>query len=150
MAPSKVLLPVALLCLLCVPVTSSSNSSCAADTTSTYNASATYLGCYLDRSVSILSASKLSTIAMTPQFCVDWCGERGYTYGGIEFGTYVASILHVHVARSGLMLVIDNAFVTLSPISARQPRQTIPPAVRNASLSLQVHAVEDMCKTDRQ
>ncbi|KAM3080833.1 hypothetical protein ACMFMF_002748 [Clarireedia jacksonii] len=24
---------------------------------------------------------------MTPQFCVDWCGERGYTYGGIEFGT---------------------------------------------------------------
>jgi beta-D-xylosidase 4 len=84
MAPSQVLLPVALLCLLCAPVASSSNSSCAADTTSIYNASATYLGCYLDRSVSILSAAKLSTIAMTPQFCADWCGERGYPYGGIE------------------------------------------------------------------
>jgi len=53
----------------------------------TYNASFTSLGCYNDSSVSILSASKLSTIAMTPQFCADYCGQKGFGYGGINFGT---------------------------------------------------------------
>jgi len=47
----------------------------------------TYNGCYLDRSVSILSAAKLSTIAMTPQFCATYCGSRGFGWGGINFGT---------------------------------------------------------------
>ena len=54
-----------------------------------YNATSEYLGCYLDPSVSILGAVKLSTIAMTPQFCTNFCGERGYSYAGINFGTYV-------------------------------------------------------------
>jgi len=47
----------------------------------------TSAGCYLDRSVSILSAAKLSTIAMTPQFCATYCGSRGFGWGGINFGT---------------------------------------------------------------
>ncbi|KAJ5820055.1 glycoside hydrolase superfamily [Penicillium riverlandense] len=55
--------------------------------TTAYNASANYLGCYLDPSVSILTAAKLSTISMTPQYCANWCGERGFAYGGVEFGT---------------------------------------------------------------
>jgi beta-D-xylosidase 4 len=59
-----------------------SNSSSAA-----YNATFTSLGCYNDSSVSILEAAKLSTIAMTPSYCASWCGERGYAYGGINFGT---------------------------------------------------------------
>ncbi|KAJ5379806.1 glycoside hydrolase superfamily, partial [Penicillium cataractarum] len=52
-----------------------------------YNASTSYLGCYLDPKVTILTAAKLSTIAMTPQYCANWCGQRGFAYGGIEFGT---------------------------------------------------------------
>ena len=59
-----------------------SNSSSAA-----FEATFTSLGCYNDSSVSILQAAKLSTIAMTPSFCASWCGERGYAYGGINFGT---------------------------------------------------------------
>ena len=59
-----------------------SNSSSAA-----YNATFTSLGCYNDSSVSILEAAKLSTIAMTPSYCASWCGERGYAYSGINFGT---------------------------------------------------------------
>ena len=55
----------------------------------TYNATSNYLGCYNDSSVSILSSAKVSTIAMTPQFCANFCGERGFGYAGIEFGTYV-------------------------------------------------------------
>jgi beta-D-xylosidase 4 len=45
------------------------------------------LGCYNDSSVSILSDAKVSTIAMTPQYCTDFCGARGYQYGGVEFTT---------------------------------------------------------------
>lgn len=52
-----------------------------------YNASSKYLGCYLDRTVSILQAAKLSTIAMTPQFCTNFCGKLGYKYAGVEFTT---------------------------------------------------------------
>ncbi|KAK4926090.1 hypothetical protein LTR49_007005 [Elasticomyces elasticus] len=52
-----------------------------------YNATIDYQGCYLDPSVSILGAVKLSTIAMTPQFCGNFCGARGYSYAGINFGT---------------------------------------------------------------
>jgi len=58
----------------------------------TYNASFTSLGCYNDSTVSILSASKLSTIAMTPQFCANYCGEKGFGYGGINFGTSVTTV----------------------------------------------------------
>lgn len=59
------------------------------NTTSTtgYNATTSYLGCYLDPKVSILTAAKLSTIAMTPEYCATWCGKQGFAYGGIEFGT---------------------------------------------------------------
>jgi beta-D-xylosidase 4 len=52
-----------------------------------YNATKKYLGCYMDSSVSILGEAKLSTIAMTPQYCANWCGGKGYGYGGILFGT---------------------------------------------------------------
>lgn len=52
-----------------------------------YNGTGKYLGCYKDPSVSILSSAKLSSIAMTPSFCATYCGERGFAYGGIEFGT---------------------------------------------------------------
>ncbi|KAJ5999878.1 hypothetical protein N7481_000287 [Penicillium waksmanii] len=52
-----------------------------------YDASKSYVGCYLDPKVSILTAAKLSTIGMTPQYCANWCGQRGFAYGGIEFGT---------------------------------------------------------------
>ncbi|RAQ51277.1 exo-1 [Aspergillus flavus] len=55
--------------------------------TAVYNASKSYVGCYLDPKVTILTAAKLSTIGMTPQYCANWCGQRGFTYGGIEFGT---------------------------------------------------------------
>jgi hypothetical protein len=54
-----------------------------------YNATKKYLGCYMDSSVSILGEAKLSTIAMTPQYCANWCGGKGYGYGGILFGTSV-------------------------------------------------------------
>ena len=54
---------------------------------SVYNGTGKYLGCYNDPSVSILSSAKLSSIAMTPNFCATFCGERGFAYGGIEFGT---------------------------------------------------------------
>jgi beta-D-xylosidase 4 len=64
-------------------VCSTSGSASAA----AYNASANYLGCYMDPSVSILTAAKLSTIIITPQYCATWCGERGFAYGGVEFGT---------------------------------------------------------------
>lgn len=52
-----------------------------------YNASYDYVGCYLDPNVSILTAAKLSTIIMTPEYCTSWCGQKGFAYGGIEFGT---------------------------------------------------------------
>jgi beta-D-xylosidase 4 len=52
-----------------------------------YNATKQYQGCYLDPSVSILGQAKISTIGMTPQFCANFCGQRGYAYGGVEFGT---------------------------------------------------------------
>ncbi|KAJ5449436.1 glycoside hydrolase superfamily [Penicillium daleae] len=55
--------------------------------TTGYNATTSYLGCYLDPKVSILTAAKLSTIAMTPEYCATWCGKQGFAYGGIEFGT---------------------------------------------------------------
>lgn len=57
----------------------------------TQNASFTSLGCYNDSTVSILSASKLSSIAMTPQFCANYCAGKGYAYGGINFGTSVSA-----------------------------------------------------------
>lgn len=56
-------------------------------TTTVYNASTTYLGCYQDPSVSILTQAKLDTIVMTPQYCANWCGQHGFPYAGVEFGT---------------------------------------------------------------
>jgi len=44
---------------------------------------------HTDHISSILSAAKLSTIAMTPAVCGAFCGELGYAYGGINFGTSV-------------------------------------------------------------
>jgi xylan 1,4-beta-xylosidase len=55
---------------------------------SSYVADYTSLGCYNDSSVSILENLKVSTVAMTPQYCANFCGSRGYAYGGIEFTTY--------------------------------------------------------------
>jgi beta-D-xylosidase 4 len=66
---------------------SSSGFVCQTGAGSSYTADISYLGCYNDSSVSILSAAKLPTIAMTPQFCGNYCGEKGFAYGGIEFGT---------------------------------------------------------------
>lgn len=66
------------------------SSVCNADNsapTTAYNASKSYVGCYLDPKVQILTAAKFSTIGMTPQYCANLCGQRGYVYGGIEFGT---------------------------------------------------------------
>jgi xylan 1,4-beta-xylosidase len=59
----------------------------ASGSASLYNATSKYLGCYLDPKVSILGQVKVSTIAMTPQYCANFCGVRGYAYGGVEFGT---------------------------------------------------------------
>ncbi|KAK5109975.1 hypothetical protein LTR62_006342 [Meristemomyces frigidus] len=64
--------------------------TCQSSAGATYNATSTYLGCYTG-GTSILSAAKLSTIAMTPQLCTTWCGERGFAYGGVVFGTFVAT-----------------------------------------------------------
>jgi len=67
---------------------SSNGSACASSGTAPiYQATKKYLGCYLDPRVSILNSAKLSTVAMTPQFCANWCGEQGFKYGGVNFGT---------------------------------------------------------------
>ncbi|KAK3074396.1 hypothetical protein LTR53_003190 [Teratosphaeriaceae sp. CCFEE 6253] len=74
--------------LLATSALAQSNFTCdSSGAVSGYNATSKYLGCYLDRQVSILGAVKLSTIAMTPQLCTNFCGERGYSFGGINFGT---------------------------------------------------------------
>ena len=75
-------------CLSSQSQAKSSNFSCSAnDLASRYNASTDYLGCYLDNNVKILTEAKISTIGMTPQFCGTFCGNKGYGYGVIEFGT---------------------------------------------------------------
>ncbi|KAJ6059373.1 glycoside hydrolase superfamily [Penicillium canescens] len=79
-----------LLSLIAVHTSVQASSICTVNSsapTTAYNASTSYLGCYADPSVTILSAAKLSTIVMTPQYCANWCGQRGFEYGGIEFGT---------------------------------------------------------------
>ncbi|KAJ5610398.1 glycoside hydrolase superfamily [Penicillium lagena] len=84
-AGTKVLLP-----LMAVQTNVQASSTCTMNSsasTTAYSASASYLGCYLDPSVTILTAKKLSTVIMTPQYCANWCGERGFAYGGVEFGT---------------------------------------------------------------
>lgn len=77
--------------VLAILTTVQASSPCNMNSDSTlaaaYNASASYLGCYLDPSVSILTAAKLSTIIMTPEYCTSWCGQKGFGYAGIEFGT---------------------------------------------------------------
>ncbi|KAJ5900747.1 uncharacterized protein N7473_004817 [Penicillium subrubescens] len=79
-----------LLSLMAVQTGVHASSVCNGDnsaSTAAYNASKSYVGCYLDPKVTILTAAKLSTIGMTPQYCANWCGQRGFAYGGIEFGT---------------------------------------------------------------
>ena len=80
----------ALLSLLTVHTYVLAQAMCSVDSSSqetAYNASASYLGCYRDPNVAILTEAKLSTIIMTPQYCVNWCGQQGFPYGGVEFGT---------------------------------------------------------------
>ncbi|KAK8880292.1 glycoside hydrolase [Apiospora arundinis] len=52
-----------------------------------YVATKEYLGCFQDPNVSILREAKISTIAMTPQYCANWCGVRGFAFSGMIFGT---------------------------------------------------------------
>ncbi|KAK7943497.1 glycoside hydrolase family 3 protein [Apiospora aurea] len=52
-----------------------------------YEATKEYLGCFRDPNVSILGEAKISTIAMTPQYCANWCGSRGFGFSGMIFGT---------------------------------------------------------------
>lgn len=61
--------------------------SCESGNGAAYQGKFKSLGCYNDSSVSILASAKVSTVAMTPQYCADFCGARGYKYGGIEFTT---------------------------------------------------------------
>ena len=76
--------------VLLTSLTTSTAFTCdVSNSTAQYNATSEYLGCYNDSSVSILSSAKASTIAMTAQYCANFCGERGFGYAGIEFGTYV-------------------------------------------------------------
>ncbi|KAE8368166.1 glycoside hydrolase superfamily [Aspergillus caelatus] len=79
-----------LLSLIAVHTGVYASSVCNTDSsapTTAYYASKSYVGCYVDPKVTILTAAKLSTIGMTPQYCANWCGQRGFVYGGIEFGT---------------------------------------------------------------
>jgi beta-D-xylosidase 4 len=87
MAPTTTLLLPLLSSLALALAQSPEPFTCSASASASYNATFTSLGCYNDSSVSILTAAKLSTIAMTPSYCASWCGERGYAFGGIEFGT---------------------------------------------------------------
>jgi beta-D-xylosidase 4 len=81
----------ALIPLIAVLISVQASSTCDVNNVSApataYNASASYIGCYLDPSVSILTEAKLSTIIMTPKYCTNWCGQKGFAYGGVEFGT---------------------------------------------------------------
>ncbi|KAK8131324.1 glycoside hydrolase family 3 protein [Apiospora sp. TS-2023a] len=52
-----------------------------------YEATKEYLGCFRDPNVSILGEAKISTIAMTPQYCANWCGSQGFGFSGMVFGT---------------------------------------------------------------
>ena len=77
--------PLALLLLSALELGLVRAQSCDASAGSAYQGKYKSLGCYNDSSVSILSNAKVSTIAMTPQYCAAFCGSRGYEYGGIEF-----------------------------------------------------------------
>jgi hypothetical protein len=91
------------------------------------------LGCYNDSSVSILSDAKVSTIAMTPQYCADFCGAIGYAYGGIEFTTYVH---YIAFGLNEINIVQDNASVVQSPTTITQTRSASTTATQLALLSL--------------
>jgi xylan 1,4-beta-xylosidase len=72
-----------------------------------YTANKQYLGCYADPNVSILGDAKISTIAMTPQYCADWCGSQGFGYAGVIFGTYVTELV--------LIKWLNHCMWTLTP-----------------------------------
>jgi hypothetical protein len=112
-----------------------------------YNATKQYLGCYNDPSVSILGAAKLSTIAMTPQYCANWCGTRGFGYGGIEFGTYVWPHCRLCWPENELTGMLDNASVASSPVSVMPRRSTIRNARRSVLRNLPAHVERHMCKS---
>jgi xylan 1,4-beta-xylosidase len=52
-----------------------------------YAATRQYIACFRDPNVSILGEAKISTVAMSPQYCTTWCGAKGFSYAGIIFGT---------------------------------------------------------------
>lgn len=84
--------PVALAALLAAAAASAAAQGtepfvCDGSSAETYRATKEYQGCYLDPGVNILREAKLSTIAMTPQYCANWCGGQGFAYGGVNFGT---------------------------------------------------------------
>ncbi len=86
------------------------------------------LGCYNDSSVSILSNAKVSTVAMTPQYCADFCGARGYGYGGIEFTTYVGD--EAKYTSGSADIRAGNASVDQSQTSIMRTRSTTANAIR--------------------
>ena len=83
--------PAALAALLAAAASVAAHGStpfvCDGSSSEPYHATKEYQGCYLDPGVNILREAKLSTIAMTPQYCANWCGGQGFAYGGVNFGT---------------------------------------------------------------
>jgi hypothetical protein len=105
----------ALLSFLAVDVNAASSFTCGASGSGgSYNATTKYLGCFLDPTVSILGDAKLGTISMTPQYCANWCGARGYAYGGVEFGSCVS----IH-----LIVLIFNADIGFQSMFLRKNAQ---------------------------
>lgn len=52
-----------------------------------YNASITYVGCYVDPLSPRDLAGPMLTVgnSNSPQYCADVCGAAGYSYSGVEF-----------------------------------------------------------------
>lgn len=46
----------------------------------------TSLGCYMDSSSRTLNSASMTSSTLTPQSCVTWCLNQGYTVAGIEMG----------------------------------------------------------------
>ncbi|KAK2021990.1 hypothetical protein LX32DRAFT_733097, partial [Colletotrichum zoysiae] len=58
---------------------------CSEDSFSSYTATKDYVGCF-EGGGGFFDKGKLYSVAMTPQGCSDYCGERGFVYGGIFSG----------------------------------------------------------------
>ncbi|KAK1974038.1 hypothetical protein LZ30DRAFT_433189 [Colletotrichum cereale] len=59
---------------------------CSEGSSSSYTAAKNYVGCF-EGGGGFFDGGKLYSIAMTPQVCSDYCGERGFVYGAIYSGT---------------------------------------------------------------